>query len=147
MGAVAPSPSEGFRLSPVLAYLCYNGGFFLPTLLAAGELQVQLAGAASILRAPLAKRCRRHSNAAAYCSRLWHGPRWHRAMAMPPPPCRGRRCRLQLHVLLVLSSVVSVGVVCLCLCTLLKNWSNVWRGGRSLAGLRVRPYISTRNGK
>ena len=28
MGADAPSPSEGFRLSPVLAYLCYNGGFF-----------------------------------------------------------------------------------------------------------------------
>ena len=25
MGADAPSPSEGFRLSPVLAYLCYNG--------------------------------------------------------------------------------------------------------------------------
>ena len=29
MGADPPSPSEGFRLSPVLAYLCYNGGFFL----------------------------------------------------------------------------------------------------------------------
>ena len=27
-----PSPGEGFRLSSVLAYLCYNGGFFFTNL-------------------------------------------------------------------------------------------------------------------
>ena len=32
MGADAPSPSEAFRFSPVLAYLCYNGFFFLNAL-------------------------------------------------------------------------------------------------------------------
>ena len=95
---------------------------------AAGEQQVQLAGAAS--------------TSTASTSAALSPPRRQQPRTMPPPPCRRRRCR---RAAAVGRCVVSLSVSGHLVCTPLKNWSNVRTWWPVLTGLR--PYFSAKNGK